>query len=128
MIREHDRGRPLAEILEDRYVLNRLQSPQQRARLLDRPEILQAVGGDKAQAAKAEAVVRARRRPSSAPRARRARRAPPARRGAAARVPVETTTSTTIVITYGSAWKSCGGIVTPRAWRMSGSAENAPKA
>ena len=36
VIREHDRGRPLAEIMEDRYVLNRLQSPEQRARLLDR--------------------------------------------------------------------------------------------
>ena len=36
-------------------------------------------------------------------------------------------TSTTIVITYGSAWNSCGVIVTPRAWRMSGSAEKAPK-
>jgi hypothetical protein len=54
VIREHDRGRPLAEILEDRYVVNRLQSPQQRARLLDRPEILRAVGSDTAEAAKAE--------------------------------------------------------------------------
>ncbi len=53
VIREHDRGRPLAEIMEDRYVLNRLQSPEQRARLLDRPEILQAVGSDMAEAAKA---------------------------------------------------------------------------
>jgi hypothetical protein len=53
VIREHDRGRPLAEIMEDRYVVNRLQSPEQRARLLDRPEILQAVGGDMVEAAKA---------------------------------------------------------------------------
>jgi hypothetical protein len=53
VIREHDRGRPLSEILDDRYVQNRLQSPQQRARLLDRPEIIQAVGGDTAAAAKA---------------------------------------------------------------------------
>jgi hypothetical protein len=52
VIREHDRGRPLSEILEDRYVVNRLQSPPQRARLLDRPEIIQAVGGDMAEAAK----------------------------------------------------------------------------
>ena len=44
---------PLSEILEDRYVVNRLQSPEQRARLLDRPEIIQAVGGDMAEAAKA---------------------------------------------------------------------------
>jgi hypothetical protein len=58
VIREHDRGRPLSEILEDRYVVNRLQSPEQRARLLDRPEIIHAVGGDMAEAAK-DAVTRA---------------------------------------------------------------------
>ena len=52
VIREHDRGRALSEILEDRYVVNRLESPEQRARLLDRPEIIQAVGGDMAEAAK----------------------------------------------------------------------------
>ncbi len=54
VIREHDRGRPLTEILEDRYVQNRLESPEQRARLLDRPEIIQAVGSDTAEAAKAD--------------------------------------------------------------------------
>lgn len=53
VIREHDRGRALSEILEDKYVVNRLQSPAQRARLLDRPEVLQAVGGDMVEAAKA---------------------------------------------------------------------------
>ena len=53
VIREHDRGRALSEIMEDRYVVNRLQSPEQRARLLDRPEIIHAVGGDMAEAAKA---------------------------------------------------------------------------
>ena len=53
VIREHDRGRALSEILEDRYVVNRLQSPEQRARLLDRPEIIQAVGSDMAESAKA---------------------------------------------------------------------------
>jgi hypothetical protein len=52
VIREHDRGRTLAEILEDKYVLNRL-SPEQRKRLLDRPEIIQAVGRDTAEAAQA---------------------------------------------------------------------------
>ena len=41
--------------------------------------------------------------------------------------PDETITSTTIVITYGSAWKSCGAIVTPRACSVNGSAEKAPK-
>jgi hypothetical protein len=54
VIREHERGRPLAEILEDRYVVNRLQSPQQRARLLDRPEIVHAVGSSAAAEAKAD--------------------------------------------------------------------------
>jgi hypothetical protein len=43
VIREHERGRPLAEILEDPYVQNRT-TPQQRARLLDRPEIVHALG------------------------------------------------------------------------------------
>ena len=52
VIREHDRGRALAEILQDKYVVNRLQTPQQRARLLDRPEIIHAVGGDMVEAAK----------------------------------------------------------------------------
>lgn len=54
VIREHDRGRSLAEILEDKYVVNRLQSPEQRARLLDRPEVIHAVGADMLEAAKAK--------------------------------------------------------------------------
>ena len=45
MIREHKRGRPLAEILEDSYVTNRL-TPEQIERLLDRPEVIHAVGDD----------------------------------------------------------------------------------
>jgi hypothetical protein len=45
VIREHERGRDLAEILEDRYVQNRL-TPEQRARLLDRPEVIKAIGKD----------------------------------------------------------------------------------
>jgi hypothetical protein len=45
VIREHDRGRSLAEILDDRYVQNRL-TPDQRARLLDRPEVVKAIGKD----------------------------------------------------------------------------------
>ena len=48
VIREHDRGRDLAEILEDRYVQNRL-TPDQRARLLDRPEVIKAIGNAKVQ-------------------------------------------------------------------------------
>jgi hypothetical protein len=46
VVREHARGRPLREILEDHYVVNRLQSPRQRARLLDRPEMIRAFGED----------------------------------------------------------------------------------
>ena len=45
VIREHARGRRLNEILEDRYVLNRL-TPQQRMRILDRPEVIQALGDE----------------------------------------------------------------------------------
>ena len=43
LIREHDRGRNVEEVLEDPYVRNRL-TPQQRARLLDRPDVIRAVG------------------------------------------------------------------------------------
>jgi len=53
VVREHDRGRSLNEILEDKYVVNRLASAEQRARLLDRPEIIHAIGGDMVEAAKA---------------------------------------------------------------------------
>jgi hypothetical protein len=45
VIREHARGRGLSEILDDRYVQNRL-SPEQKRRLLDRPEIVRALGED----------------------------------------------------------------------------------
>ena len=45
IIREHERGRPLAEILEDPYVRNRT-TPQERERLLDRPELIRAIGDD----------------------------------------------------------------------------------
>jgi hypothetical protein len=43
VLREHGGGRRLDEILEDRYVLNRT-TEAERARLLDRPEIVAAVG------------------------------------------------------------------------------------
>ena len=52
VVREHGRGRSLQEILDDKYVVNRLPSADQRARLLDRPEVVHAVGSDKAEAAK----------------------------------------------------------------------------
>ncbi len=45
VIREHNRGRSLNDILEDRYLINRT-TPSQRARLLDRPELIQALGDD----------------------------------------------------------------------------------
>ena len=45
VVREHSRGRGLKEILEDRYVQNRLTVEQQR-RLLDRPEVVHALGDD----------------------------------------------------------------------------------
>jgi hypothetical protein len=43
VIREHQRGRALDDILEDPYVRNRAH-PQEIARLLDRPEVIRAVG------------------------------------------------------------------------------------
>ena len=43
VLREHERGRPLSEILEDPYIRNR-STPQEVARLLDRPEIVHALG------------------------------------------------------------------------------------
>jgi hypothetical protein len=52
VIREHNRGRALDEILQDRYVQNRL-SPAQQKRLLDRPEIMQAMSRDVIEGAKA---------------------------------------------------------------------------
>jgi hypothetical protein len=43
VIREHDRGRPLADILDDPYVRNRA-TPHEIARLLDRPEVIHSLG------------------------------------------------------------------------------------
>jgi hypothetical protein len=45
VIREHERGRSLEDILNDPYVRNRL-TPAQQARLLDRADIIRAVGDD----------------------------------------------------------------------------------
>jgi hypothetical protein len=52
LVREHERGRSLEEIMNDRYVQNRL-TPEQQKRLLDRPEIIEAFSGDMVDAAKA---------------------------------------------------------------------------
>ena len=51
VIREHHRGRPLQEILQDKYVTNRC-TPEQIHRLLDRPEVVHAIGDDIVAAAK----------------------------------------------------------------------------
>ena len=51
LTREHARGRRASEILQDRYIQNRL-TPQQQSRLLDRPELIQAVGDDTVETAR----------------------------------------------------------------------------
>ena len=43
VLREYERGRPFEEILDDPYVRNRSTS-EERARLLDRPEVVAAIG------------------------------------------------------------------------------------
>jgi hypothetical protein len=43
VVREYARGRSLQEILEDPYVRNR-STPEERARLLERPELVAAIG------------------------------------------------------------------------------------
>jgi hypothetical protein len=43
VLREHARGRPLAEILEDPYVRN-WSTPEERRRLLDVPEVVASLG------------------------------------------------------------------------------------
>jgi hypothetical protein len=45
VIREHERGRTLAEILEDPFVRNRT-TPEQRARLMDNPQVIRALGSN----------------------------------------------------------------------------------
>lgn len=53
VIREHRRGRALAEILLDPYVTNRC-TPEQVERLLDRPELLHALGAEQVAEAREE--------------------------------------------------------------------------
>ena len=43
VIREHERGRPLGQILADPYIRNRC-SDREVSRLLDRPEVVHALG------------------------------------------------------------------------------------
>ena len=49
VIREHDRGRTLDDILDDPYVVNRL-SEADVARVLERPEVVKAIGDDMVEA------------------------------------------------------------------------------
>ena len=43
VLREHRRGRALHEVLEDSYLRSR-STPEERARLLDQPELVAALG------------------------------------------------------------------------------------
>lgn len=52
VIREHDRGRGIHDILDDPYVKNRLEKPA-IARIIERPDVLRAIGDDIAEAARA---------------------------------------------------------------------------
>jgi hypothetical protein len=47
IVREHRKGRSLEEILDDAYLKNRA-TDEQRLRLLERPEVIRAVGEDTA--------------------------------------------------------------------------------
>jgi hypothetical protein len=53
VIREHHRGRPLQEILDDHYVTNRL-TAEQIKRLLDRPDLLHSLGENLVNEAKSQ--------------------------------------------------------------------------
>jgi hypothetical protein len=53
VIREHRTGRSLDDILDDPYLKNRADENQRR-RLLDRPDVIRAVGEDTARAAAGE--------------------------------------------------------------------------
>jgi hypothetical protein len=51
IIREHERGRPLVEILDDPFVRNRAK-PEDLARLLENPDVVRALGNDAVQSAR----------------------------------------------------------------------------
>ena len=51
VLREHARGRSLADILDDPYVRNRCTAAE-CARILDRPEVIRALGNDMVAAAR----------------------------------------------------------------------------
>lgn len=51
LMREHGHGRRVEEILKDPYVRNRL-TPEQQSRMLDRPELIHALGEQDLEAAR----------------------------------------------------------------------------
>jgi hypothetical protein len=51
LLREHARGRSVAEIVTDPFVQNRL-TPEQQARMLDRPEVIRTLGEQDIQSAR----------------------------------------------------------------------------
>jgi hypothetical protein len=53
VIREHHRGRPLAEVIDDHYVTNRC-TPEQVARILERGDVVHAIGEDTVLAMRAQ--------------------------------------------------------------------------
>jgi hypothetical protein len=56
VLREHDRGRSLAEILDDPFIRNRT-TPQERSRLLENPDVIREIGQDIVEATRAERLV-----------------------------------------------------------------------
>jgi hypothetical protein len=57
IVREHKLGRSLDEILDDAYLKNRA-SDEQRLRLLERPDVIRAVGEDTAAMARERTTTR----------------------------------------------------------------------
>jgi hypothetical protein len=56
VLREHDRGRSLAEILDDPFIRNRT-TPQERSRLLENPDVIREIGQDIVEATRGERLV-----------------------------------------------------------------------
>lgn len=54
IVREHKQGRSVEEILDDPYLKNRA-TEDQRIRLLERPEVIRAIGEDTAEMARERA-------------------------------------------------------------------------
>ena len=53
VLREHGKGRSVSDILADKYVQNRL-GPEQVERLFERPEIVEALGDESIEQARAD--------------------------------------------------------------------------